>query len=126
MLAKKTSLRIFIISVIITSLFANAVTAQNITQDNHEKYQVTFDFRIVDAFSGEPLNGVLHVHAFVSDELWKESLEMGEWVEDIVVKEFSGGKISFNALFENRAKALTAFQSHSKRIDAWANEIKLR
>ncbi|RLI14391.1 hypothetical protein DRO49_06245 [Candidatus Bathyarchaeota archaeon] len=97
MLAKKTSLRISIISVIITSLFANAVTAQNITQDNHEKYQVTFDFRIVDAFSGEPLNGVLHVHAFVSDELWKESLEMGEWVEDIVVKEFSGGKISFNA-----------------------------
>ena len=57
MLTKKTFLKIFIISVIIASLFTNTVTAKNTVQDNHEKYQVTFDFEIVDAFTGEPLDG---------------------------------------------------------------------
>ena len=93
--AKKTSLRIFIISVIIVSLITNTATAQNITQDNHEKYQVTFDFEIVDAFTGEPLDGEIHVHAWVADELWKESIAMGEFKEDILVKKFKGGRAYF-------------------------------
>jgi len=95
MLAKKTSLRIFIISVIIVSLLTNTATAQNTTQDNHEKYQVTFDFEIVDAFTGEPLDGEIHVHAWVADELWKESIAMGEFKEDILVKKFKGGRAYF-------------------------------
>ena len=48
---KKTSLKIFIISVIIASLLTNTVTTQNISQDNHGKCQVTFGFEIVEAFT---------------------------------------------------------------------------
>ena len=92
MLAKKTSLRIFIISVIITSLFANAVTAQNITQDDHEKYQVTFDFEVVDAFTKRPLNGGLRIYAVCNDTLWQEELEWGEW-KQLGTYEFKNGKL---------------------------------
>ena len=79
MLAKKTSLRIFIISVIIASLFTNTATAQNIIQDSREKYQVTFNLEIVDAFTNCPLSGGLAIYAVCNDTLWQEGLEWGEW-----------------------------------------------
>jgi len=75
MQARKTSLKIFIISVIIASLLTNTATTQNITQDHHEKYQVIFDFEIVDALTNRPLNGGLAIYAVCNDTIWQEELE---------------------------------------------------
>lgn len=92
MLAKKTSLKIFTISVIIALLLINAVTAQNTIHDNHEKYQVTFDFEIVDALTKRPLNGGLTIYAVCNDTLWQEGLEWGEW-KQLGTYEFKNGKL---------------------------------
>jgi len=92
MLAKRTSLKIFTISVIIALLLINAVTAQNTIHDNHEKYQVTFDFEIVDALTKCPLNGGLTIYAVCNDTLWQEELEWGEW-KQLGTYGFKNGKL---------------------------------
>jgi len=64
---------------LVLSLLSNAVIAQNIIQDSREKYQVTFDLEIVDAFTNCPLSGGLGIYAVCNDTLWQEGLEWGEW-----------------------------------------------
>jgi len=79
MLTNKTFLKILVINAIVLSLLSNAVIAQNIVQDSREKYQVTFDLEIVDAFTNCPLSGGLGIYAVCNDTLWQEGLEWGEW-----------------------------------------------
>jgi len=79
MLTNKTFLKILVINAIVLSLLSNAVIAQNIVQDSREKYQVTFDLEIVDAFTNCPLSGGLAIYAVCNDTLWQEGLEWGEW-----------------------------------------------
>ena len=68
------------------------MTIQNITQDSHGEYQVTFDFEIVDAFTNRPLSGGLAIYAVCNDTLWQEELEWGEW-KQLGTYEFKNGKL---------------------------------
>ena len=79
MLTNKTFLKILVINAIVLSFLSNAAIVQNIIQDSHEKYQVTFDLEIVDAFTNRPLSGGLAIYAVCNDTLWQEELEWGEW-----------------------------------------------
>jgi len=101
MYTKKPHLTIFIVFLTCLLLLATPVVAKNTCDYGHERHRIKFNLQIVDTFTGHPLNGVIRLYAIFNDQLWKESLDMGEWRE-LLTLNFRGGQAIFEAPLHGR------------------------